>query len=246
MNESKIELTERLRREGRWSEASKFKDDEIKRLRAEEGLNREDAKERAWELMAEEYPPLPLAETDTVTENVTMRVQGVGEIPSSWPDLPHNASLQSELNWVQANRLRVVEERSYGSTVVHLDRARSPAPSWSALSWLETSIRSYAKFVDVVARNVKEEQDEQSWVKHERMAIEEVEALMEEMYDQWAEELLANTPETIREKVRGLLEDWARRSGLTIPDKAKTDLAGHVCELVDKCVGILAPSAGGE
>ena len=29
MNESKIELTERLRREGRWAEASKFKDEAL-------------------------------------------------------------------------------------------------------------------------------------------------------------------------------------------------------------------------
>ena len=30
--------------------------------------------------------------------------------------------------------------------------ASTPAPSMAALSWLETSIRSYAKYVDVVAR----------------------------------------------------------------------------------------------
>ncbi|MEZ6054475.1 MAG: hypothetical protein R3C02_24320 [Planctomycetaceae bacterium] len=190
---------------GRWSEASKFKDDAIKQLRAEEHLNREDAKERARELMAENYSPLPEAEA----VNISLQVHGVGEIPSSWPDLPDNASLQSELNWGQANRLRVVEERSPGVTRVHLDRARSPAPSWAALSWLETSIRSYAKYVDVVARSLK---DEQEVVSRERMQIDEIQGLLKEIYDQWAEELLANTPETIRVKVRSLLEDWAARS----------------------------------
>jgi hypothetical protein len=32
MTESKIELADRLRREGRWAEASKFKDSEVKEL----------------------------------------------------------------------------------------------------------------------------------------------------------------------------------------------------------------------
>jgi len=237
MEESKIELTERLRRENRWAEASQFKDEMVRTFRSK-GMKRAEAGEEAWRRMAEKYPPLPVAEA----ENISVRILGVGEIPPSWPDLPDNASLQAELAWVQSNRLRVVEERPSGATRVHLDRARSPAPSWAALSWLETSIRSYATYVDVVARSLKDEQDEQGWVKREKMALEEVKGLLEEINDQWAEELLANTPETIRVKVRSLLEDWARRSGLTIPSKAKADLAGHVCELVDKCVGVLAPS----
>ena len=238
MEESKIELTERLRRENRWAEASQFKDEMVRTFRSE-GMKRAEAGEEAWRRMAEKYPPLPVAEA----ENISVRVQGVGEIPPSWTDLPDNASLQAELAWVQSNRLRVVEARPSGATQVHLDRARSPAPSWAALSWLETSIRSYAKYVDVVARSLK---DDQEIVRRERMQIDEIQGLLEEMNDQWAEELLANTPETIRVKVLGLLDDWTGRSGLTIPGKAKADLAGHVCELVDQCVGILAPSTGGE
>ncbi len=54
MNESKIELTERLRCEGRWSEAGRFKDATIRKLRAE-GVSRRDAAEQAWAAMAEAY-----------------------------------------------------------------------------------------------------------------------------------------------------------------------------------------------
>jgi hypothetical protein len=57
MLESKIEVTERLRREGRWSEASLFKDQELKRLRGE-GMNKAEASEQAWAAMAETFPPL--------------------------------------------------------------------------------------------------------------------------------------------------------------------------------------------
>jgi hypothetical protein len=241
MNESKIALTERLRREGRWAEASKLKDAALAEFRAK-GMKRDEASDAAWDAMEKAYPPL--AATEAAAVNV--RIQGLGEIPASWPELPANASLSAEIGWVQANRLRVVEERPGAATVVRLDRAMAPAPSWAALSWLETSIRSYAKYVEVAAKATSTAQDEQAQVRQEKMRIEEIRALLEEMQDQWAEELLANTSETIRVKVCSLLEDWARRSGLTILGEAKADLAGHVCELVDECVGILAPSAEGE
>lgn len=58
MAESKIELTERLRREGRWSEAMAWKDGKIKELRAA-GKRKADAADEAWRLLAEKYPPLP-------------------------------------------------------------------------------------------------------------------------------------------------------------------------------------------
>ena len=111
------------------------------------------------------------------------RVHGLGDIPSDWGELPDNASLQAEIGWCQANRLRIVEEKSSGATVVHLDRARSPAPSMAALGWLETSIRSYAKYVDVVAKSLSVVQDEQAHVSRERMQIERIHELLREMHE---------------------------------------------------------------
>ncbi|MBC8354932.1 MAG: hypothetical protein H8E66_23380 [Planctomycetes bacterium] len=61
MNESRIEATDRLRREGRWSEASKFKDATVKRLRAE-GKPKAEASELAWREMMTKYSPLPSSE----------------------------------------------------------------------------------------------------------------------------------------------------------------------------------------
>lgn len=176
MNESKIELTERLRAEGRWAEASKFKDTALADFRAK-GMKRDDAGAAAWEAMAEAYPPLP--EADAVVSS--SRVQGLGDVPSDWPALPPNASLQAELGWVQANRLLVTEERASGAINVHLGRAGSPAPSKAALSWLETSIRAYSKYLDVVSRTLKDQQDEQEHTKRERMAIGEIRGLLVEM-----------------------------------------------------------------
>ena len=84
---------------------------------------------------------------------------------------------------MQAQRLRIVTEQASGATVVHLDRAGSPAPSWAALGWLETSIRSYAKYVDVAAKATANADDEAEVWRHERMALEEVQALLDEMRD---------------------------------------------------------------
>jgi hypothetical protein len=111
------------------------------------------------------------------------RIQGLGDIPPDWPQLPAGASLTSEVGWVQAERLRIVEERPGGVTVVTLALARSPAPSWAALSWLETSIRSYAKFVEVAAKVASAPDDEQAQAKRERMAIDGIRSLLAEMLD---------------------------------------------------------------
>lgn len=186
MNESKIVLTERLRREGRWTEASKFKDTVLAECR-EKGFKRDQASEAAWDAMEQAFPPIAtLAATgDTGEEETTdTRVQGLSEIPADWPQLPGNTSLQAEIAWCQANRLCVVEERANGVVVVHLDRARTPAPSWAALGWLETSIRVYSKYIDVVAKALKDEDNEQEMVKRERLAIDEIRSLLAEMIDE--------------------------------------------------------------
>jgi hypothetical protein len=185
VNESKIELTERLRREGRWAEASKFKDSVLAERR-EKGFKRDEASNAAWEAMEQAFPPIvtETATGDTGEEEATdTRVQGLSEIPVDWPPLPGNASFQAEMAWCQANRLSVVEERVGGLVVVHLDRARMPAPSWAALGWLETSIRAYSKYIDVVAKALKDEENEQEMVKRERMAIDEIRSLLVEMLE---------------------------------------------------------------
>jgi hypothetical protein len=108
------------------------------------------------------------------------QLKGLYLIPEAWPALTNNASLQSELGWVQAERLRIVEERG-NVTVVHLERASIPAPSMAALSWLETSIRSYAKFVDIVSRALSTQVDEQESTRRERLRLDEIKALLDEM-----------------------------------------------------------------
>ena len=164
------------------------------------GCKSRDAHEWAWSEAIRCWPP---GATEPVTDktisvpegqNVTPTppkqdadsraagVAGLGQIPATWPPLPANASLAVEVGWVQSNRLSVVEELPSGSTRVHLDRAHEPAPSRAALGWLETSIRSYAKFVEVAAKSLAVAQDDQDQVRRERMKIEDIRRLLAEMH----------------------------------------------------------------
>ena len=105
-------------------------------------------------------------------------VPGLGSIPESWPQLPPNAPLQAEIAWVSANRLVVRSGKG-----VDLSRALSPAPSYSALSWLETAILFPSKFADISVKATGDQDTEKELVKRERMAIEEIRSLLAEMLD---------------------------------------------------------------
>ena len=171
----------RIREEGRWEEVAPIRNRMMAEAR-KQGMDKAAAQAWCYTELDRLYPPLPVKETpEKPAEPATGRVQGLGDIPASWGELPANASLQAELGWVQASRLLVVEETGSGSTVVHLGLARSPAPSMAALGWLETSIRSYAKYVDIVSRSLATQQDEQHQAQRERVRVEDVRALLREM-----------------------------------------------------------------
>jgi len=63
LKESKIDISNRLRREGRWGEASLWKDNKIKELRAG-GMKRPEAQDAAWEAVEEAYPPIEIPEPE--------------------------------------------------------------------------------------------------------------------------------------------------------------------------------------
>ncbi len=105
-------------------------------------------------------------------------VSGLSDLPADWPELPANAQLQVEIAWVTANRLRVRD-----GTGVNLSRALSPAPSYSALSWLETSILFPSKFADISVKATASQDDEKEFIKREKLAIEEIRSILKEMLD---------------------------------------------------------------
>ena len=186
-----LDIMHRLQAAGVWREAEAVKDQIIRESR--DKIGRKSAKTHAWREIARMYldgsDPDPVECDNVAPESVVAPaavpasdgLSGLHDVPGEWPELPAGSSLQSDLAWVQSNRLAVVEEKSPGVTVVHLDRAHEPAPSRAALGWLETSIRSYAKYVDVVARTLRDEADEAEAVRRERLAITEIRELLAEM-----------------------------------------------------------------
>ena len=177
--------------EGRWNGRIELERNDMMRLvrKGPKKMTKVDAQLFVYAELDRLYPAID--KPDLVSQNtqsardgapvVDGQIRGLGDIPGAWPELPANASLASEVVWVQANRLRVIEEHGSGPAVVHLDRALGPAPSWAALGWLETSIRSYAEYVDVAARATGGDGDESAVMRRERVAIEEVCELLEEM-----------------------------------------------------------------
>lgn len=203
----KMIVSKRLIAQGRWEEAAPVKDRLIREAR-ERGCSREEAHLEAYTMLEELYPEetatsdgkpttneegneegggsIPAEVTgDTVKEleasaREESAVSGLSAIPEHWPELSANAPLGKEIQWVQANRLSVV--RTVGETsVVDLSKALTPAPSWAALGWLETSIRAYAKYVDVAAKASATLEDERELARRERLEIDEIRSLLAEM-----------------------------------------------------------------
>jgi hypothetical protein len=108
---------------------------------------------------------------------------GLAILPPDWPDLPSNASLGAEIQWVQSSRLDVIREHPNGAVEVDLSRARRPAPSKAAIGWLETSIRAYSKYCDIAAKATSSLEDEQEHERRERLAIEEVRSILASITD---------------------------------------------------------------
>lgn len=177
----------RLRAEGRWGDIEPIRDDMMRQARKGKGMSKAAAQMWTYSELDRLYPPLPPEPDDPKSAVPALlpaddaQLRGLGDIPASWPPLPATATLQADLSWVQSERLYIVVNEPGGATVVHLAHAHEPAPSRAALGWLETSIRAYSKYVDVIARSLRDEEDEQEHVRRERMRIEEIRELLREM-----------------------------------------------------------------
>lgn len=167
------------------------------------GCKKRAAHDYAWERALVEFPPpgvapsppvdteppaaaqpdpLPVVEAEPpavaqppVVASSGSGVDGLGDLPEDWPGLQSNASLAAEIAWVQANRLRVRR-----GDAVDLSRSLSPAPSYAALSWLETSILYPSKFADVTVKASGDHQDDSEEIRREKIAIAELCTLLSE------------------------------------------------------------------
>lgn len=97
MNESKLDISNRLRREGTWPEASLFKDEKIREFRAA-GMHRQEAQVKAWEAMAAKFPPIETPEEDEPDQDLEFSADEIAGLP--------NGSLEdffTDADWVYGN-----------------------------------------------------------------------------------------------------------------------------------------------
>jgi len=200
--ETRSQATNRWILEGRRWEVDRRRKDLIRQGVAA-GLTRASAADHAWRVVLAEFPPpgvdpayLEMPEPEPIPEPepeapepepleapepAPAGVSGLGALPAGWPALQSNASLASEIQWVQSSRIDVVEELPGGAVRVDLSRADRPAPSKAAIGWLETSIRAYSKYCDIAARATAAQEDEAAHIRREKLAISEVRDLLADM-----------------------------------------------------------------
>ena len=162
MNQSKLELTKRLEREGRWEEASQWKDSRIKYHRSK-GNKRPEAQALAWEEMEAKYPPVE------VPEEV---LSAPGFSPEVLASLPPGSfrTFMEDAEWVYANLesgcINVAEPPSTGAVAL--------------LTWARTNRDAF--YSKILPRGL--EQIEQQREKDEKTRKEELQ------YNEDAEEVL--------------------------------------------------------
>ncbi len=249
MTESKIELTERLRREGRWDEASLFKDATVKELRAG-GMARADASEEAWRRMAARYPPL----TNTREPGAGAPIATSGEpSPPPWPrDAEPDIDVDALLDRVRDDRqpADLVKDTLWVYGTLENRRAKpEDAPSlgaWSLLQWARQYRNRFFEQVLPRAMQNRVPEDEEN-IRQEKRSIAEIERILGQFQEDEdeTEELPATTPATIQAGVRSRLTDWAGRFGLSLPDGAQASLEAHIAEFVHDCIKATGRTPGG-
>lgn len=174
-----LSISKRLQRDPRWPEIIEPLRTKMMKDCRQKGLSKAEAQAETYSELERQYPPEVIDSTEPAVEgHADQSISGLGDIPEGWPQLPSNAQLQVEIAWVTANRLVVRSGKG-----VDLSRALSPAPSYSALSWLETSILFPSKFADISVKATANQDEEKEFIKREKMAIEEIRSLLKEMLD---------------------------------------------------------------
>ena len=99
-----LTVTQRLQREGRWSEIEPERNEMMKPAR-KQGMSKRDAQAWVYSELDRLYPPSDPSPDKTPGEGIDQavprdsgQIRGLGDIPTGWPELPANASLSSEVS----------------------------------------------------------------------------------------------------------------------------------------------------
>lgn len=250
--ETRIEATERLRREGRWPEATAHRERLRLELRAA-GKPRQEANDEAWNRVIEEYPPLPAP--DPVPVESIERAVAVAEIPSvpeaapvafesALRSLPATTTISKELDWISTHSAMNRQDRSPDKlkTILItaedvLQAANGPAPSQRAVRQLQHWCNTPREFFkQILGEHKKQTEDADVRIVDQDENLEDVERMLREFSRQWEEKLAENVPSAVRNKVRDELADLERVFALAIPVDAREGLERRMSRLAGDCI----------
>ena len=221
MDESKITLTHRLQKEGRWDEASQAKDQCISKLRAE-GKTRSEAQVAAWEAMAEKFPPLACVEPDSiVAEELDVDLVQLANLDSP--------EFHADAKWVYQHLL---------VRGVKFEDAPSPG-AWAMLQWAKRNQNRF--FENVMPKAVAAKEKATEAVPGElpdeyRQDTSEIKKMLADHHLQWEQEAVADTAQAVKDKVAAEVSDWRRRFGLELPGEACESWGLQMIELADDLI----------
>ncbi len=228
MDESQIVATDRLRREGRWEEASLFRDESRKQIRAE-GKSKAEAREASWAAMLVKYPPLP-AEACGEDESETDGTQAeLAELVARTEG--QEAYLVDDLQWAYEN---------------YLDNSITPqdAPSRGAWMTMKFARSSPNKFMELVFGKLlpRQEDREQKQRAQKDAGIDEITRMIVELNAEeaadWKRDLLEDTSATVVDAVQKVLTRWKQRSDVEVGLEASEKLELLVVELLNKTITV--------
>lgn len=228
--ESKIDATDRLRQEGRWDEASRYRD-EVRRSLKAEGKPAAEAKELAWAAMLEKYPPKHGGFDPSQPKPDRQADENGGDRPDAedWPDAAETPpDLMRDILWAYQSLEN--KQASPGDA--------PGAGAWSLLLWgRQYRNRFFEQLLPKAITTGAKKGDDASRIEMaERKSIGQLKEVLGHILRDWEEEMIADAPAAVRKSVASLLADWCRRFSLDLPPDAANSLAAHMIRLAHQCM----------
>jgi len=151
VEESKIAATHRIQADGRWEEASLFRDERRKKYKTQ-GLKRAEANEKAWQAMIDEFPPED-------EDDVLFYVALAKHLPSTMYNIPDPTPEFTDTWYAQCNSIAGFawyghHEDDWEGAINIFQLARENAPTEGARDLIFEMIQDHEKFFRETVKEV--------------------------------------------------------------------------------------------
>ena len=226
MTESKIVATDRLRKEGRWEEASLWRDNQRKQFRAE-GKSKSDANDDSWQAMIEAFSPLPVEELPAAESYEAVELLDI----DSYEDRP---DMSRDILWVYENMVR--------KGVTPKDAPSRGA--WALLQWSrENRNRFFEQVLPKAKATEKEAKEEENRLEDEAQ-IQDMRKMIDDAKLGWQQEAVADMDKTVKKSVKARLAVWEKEFQLDLPKDAREGLSLRMLRIVNDAMEVIDENQG--